>query len=268
MYRAKLLAIALLASAAFVSPVRAQTGAWTSHPVMAAEGCDNLQYVEVADFLQTHYYPSLTYGSSQDESGQQMLTNYGIAGTLVARSQACLADALELKELSDELREQTALLKSGTSMSKRQLKKQRALTAEANAEIEAAAARLEELTPEQRERFGKGSAAYLAGAYATSQLFRSIDEYLVETRKDVGQSSKPKSRFGGLPGIGKVTDSVGGVVSAFGKASDAGRIFAGLKDHVANLYETSQFLAAYSREKEIELPADATNQLAEFSDWA
>ena len=265
MYGTKLLIVTLLASAVFVSPVRAQTGSWSSHAVMAGEGCENLEYLEVADFLQVHYYPSLTYGS-KEESGQQMLTNYAIAGTLVARSQACLADALELKELSDELKEQMALLKSGTSMSKRQLKKQRALTAEANAEIEAAAAQLEELTPEQRERLGKGSAAYLAGAYATSQLFRSIDDYLVETGEVMEQSSKPKSRFGGL-GIGNVAQAVGGAVNAFGKASDTGRVFVGLKDHVLNLYETSQFLAAYSREREIELPADATNQLAEFSDW-
>lgn len=266
MYGTNLMVIAVLASVTFVSPARAERDAWSSHAVMAGEGCDNLEYVEVAGFLQTHYYPSLTYGS-KEESGQQMLTNYAIAGTLVARSQTCLADALELKELSDDLREQMALLKSGTSMSKRQLEKQRALTAEANAEIEAAAARLENLTPEQRERVGKGTAAYLAGAYATSQLFRSIDEYLADTGEAMEQQSKPKSRFGGLSGIGSVVETVGGAVSAVGKASDAGSIFVGLKDHVANLYETSQFLAAYSQEREIELPADATNQLAEFSDW-
>lgn len=247
--------------------VRAQTGNWATDPVATAGGCDNLEYVEIAQFLQTHYYPSLVYAGGKKKSGRQMLANYAIASTLVTRSQICLADALELKKLSDDLSKQAALLTGGTSMSKRQLKKQRALTAEANAEIEAATAQVDGLTPEQRERFGKGSAAYLAGAYATGQLFRSIDGYLIETKDDIKKSSGSGSGIGGLPGLGGVTEGIGGMVGAFGKAGKAGLVFVGLQDHVVNLYETSQFLTAYSQEQDIELPPDATDQLAEISDW-
>ncbi|MEM8815973.1 MAG: hypothetical protein AAGE85_09100 [Pseudomonadota bacterium] len=261
----KVLAFGLLAMS---PPAVAQTTAWTSDPVVSGEGCENLEYGEMAQFLDTYLAGSQTYAGSEKESGAQMLLNYTIASALVLRSQVCLAEALELKEIADDLKQQQAVLTSGTSLSKRQVKKQRKLTEQANAEIEATARELEELTPEQRERFGKGTAAYLFGTYATGQIFRSVDEYVVESAAEVQQDAKPKkSRFGGIPGLNQVSDAAQGAASVFRKATDVGVVFGGLKDHTVSLYETSRFLREYSEQNEIDLPDDATDRLAEVSDW-
>ena len=257
------LALALLASTA------AFANTWTSDPVVAGQGCDDLEYLQIAEFLDKYYTANEQYSSNEDQSSAAMLTNYTISSALVNRSQACLADALALKELADELREQQAVLTSGTSMSRRQVKRQRKLTSEANEEIQNAASRLDELTPEQRDRFGKGSAAYLAGTYATAQLFRGIDGYLVETAEAAKAQAEPeeKSRFSRIPGLGRVTDAAKGAVGVFQMANGVALVFKGLQDHTIELYKTSQFLRAYSDQNAVELPDDATDQLAEVSDW-
>ncbi len=260
-----LLAAGLLAAA---MPAAAQTAVWTSDPVVAGEGCENLEYGQMARFLDTYLGDSPSYGGTAEESGVQMMLNYTIASALVLRSQQCLAEALELKEIVDDLKRQQAVLTSGTSLSKRQVKQQRRLTEKANAEIEATAQQLEELTPEQRERFGKGTTAYLLGTYATGQTFRSVDEYVAESAAEAQQQAKPKkSRFGGIPGLNEVSDVAQGAASVFKKASDVTVVFAGLKDHSVSLYETSQFLRQYSERHDVEVSEGATERLAEVSDW-
>lgn len=247
-------------------PANAQT--WTSDPVVTDEGCENLEYVDVATFLESYLTASDGYEGSKKESSAAMLLHYTIASALVNRSQGCLAEALELKALTDQLKEQQALLTSGTSMSKQQVKKQRELTAEANAEIEAAAAQIEELTPEQKDRFSKGSSTYFAGTYATGEVFRSIEGYVTETSSAAAQQlSDDKPRSGLLGGLGAVADVAKGAANVFGMAKGAGYVFKGLKDHTTELVKTSQYLKSYSDDKDIELPEDATNQLTGFDDW-
>lgn len=259
----RMFAVALLV---FAFPANAQT--WTSDPVVAGEGCDDLEYVDIAVFLESYLTTSDSYEGSKKESSAAMLLHYTIASALVNRSQVCLAEALELKALTDQLKEQQALLTSGTSMSKQQVKKQRALTAEANAEIEAAAARVEELTPEQKERFGKGTSAYFAGTYATGEVFRSIEGFIAETGRAAEQQvNNGKPRSGALGGLGAMADAAKGAANVFGIAKGAGFVFKGLKDHTTELVATSQYLKSYSEQKDIELPDDATNQLTGFNDW-
>jgi len=240
--------------------------AWISDPIIQAESCDKLEYENVVTFLQTYFYPTLGYTAAQRKVGRDMMANYAIASALISRSQICLAEALELKKLTDQLKKQNAVLTSGTSMSKRQLKKQRKLTAEANEKISAAAEEAGELTPDQRKTFAMGTAAYLAGTYATAQLFRSVDDYLVETKDSVSETvestTSDTSTFG-LPGLGSVKK----VVGTFGTANTVTVLFRGLNDHVGDLYTTSRFLMDYSQRQNIELPADATDQLASMTDW-
>lgn len=253
-------------SLAVAFSANAQT--WTSDPVVTDEGCDNLEYVDVATFLESYLTASDSYEGSKKESSAAMLLHYTIASALVNRSQGCLAEALELKSLTDQLKEQQVLLTSGTSMSKQQVKKQRELTAEANAEIEAAADQIEELTPEQRDRFSKGTSTYFAGTYATGEVFRSIEGYVTETGSAAAQQlNDDKPRTGLLGGLGAMADAAKGAASVFDIAKGAGFVFKGLKDHTTELVKTSQYLKSYSDEKDVELPEDATNQLAGFNDW-
>lgn len=260
------------ASARTAEQAAVALGPWTSDPVVTGENCDNLEYEEIVGFVDRYLGDSISYGNADKESGAQMMSNYAIASTLVLRSQVCLAEALELKRLADDLRKQRDVLTSGTSMSKREMKKQRKITAKANAEIEATAADIDELTPEQRKRFGQGTAAYLLGTYATGQVFKSVDEYMIEsanaTRQEAQQAAAAtKSRFGGLPGVDKVAGAAKAGAGIFKRATETTVVFKGLKDHTVDLYETSKFLREYSSSNGVELPADATNQLAQVSDW-
>jgi hypothetical protein len=247
------------------TPIHAtETQTWMSDPVATAEGCDHLTHLEIGQFLEKYLAPSLVYGAAEEESGRQMLVNYAIANSLVTRSQICIADALELKELADELKEQNALLTSGTSMSRQQIEKQRNLSAEADSKIEAAASEIAELTPEQRERFSKGVVSYLGGTYATAKVFQSVDDYVLESRNSV-QRELTRQRGGGW--LSKVTAGATALAGGYVQAKEVTLVFSGLKDHTGNLLRTSQFLVDYSKEKEIELPADATDQLGDFGNW-
>ena len=194
-----------------------------------------------------------------------MMQHYAVASTLVTRSQICLAEALALKELADELREQQALLTSGTSMSKRQVKKQRKLTDEANEEIGEAAYALDQLTPEQKDRFRKGSAAYMAGTYATGKLYQAAEGFVRASAEEAtaDDSSSSSSKFS----LDKVKSVAGKATSIFRKGTEMTIVFRGLQDHTGDLYSTSQFLKRYAKQKDIDLPADATEQLADVSDW-
>lgn len=251
----------------------AQRSAWVNEPVVTGDGCDDLDYEKVLTFVDNYLGDGLSYGiNDEEESGAAMMENYTIASALVLRSQVCLAEALELKKLADNLRKQQSVLTSGTSLSSRQMKRQRKITAKANEEIQETAAEIDELTPEQREAFGQGAAAYLLGTYATGQVFKSVDEYMIEsaaaTRAESEQAANAtKSRFGNIPGADKVAGVAQAGVSIFKRAGETKTVFKGLKDHTVDLYETSQFLRDYSSDNGVALPADATEQLAQVSDW-
>jgi len=243
-------------------PNVAQALDWANDPIIQSEDCNNLEYPDVISFLQNFYYPTLSYSSDQRASGQQMMATYAIASALITRSQICLAQALELKKLADKLNKQSALLTSGTSMSKRQIKQQRKLTAEASTQIEKAAEQVDQLSPAQRKMFGLGSAAFMAGTYATAQLFRAVEKYMADTKEDLSEINKPKPRFG-MPNMGDVRK----VVGSFGTVNTMRVLFTGLKEHMTNLYNTSKFLLAYSKRQKVDLPPDATKQLSNVSDW-
>ncbi|MEO0423502.1 MAG: hypothetical protein AAF184_14290 [Pseudomonadota bacterium] len=236
---------------------------WASDPVMTGENCENLEWLEIGTFLERYYYSGLAYGDSSDASGARMMQHYAVASALINRSQVCLAEALELKSLADELREQQALLTGGTSLSKRQMKQKRKLTDEANAEIEEAAEALETLTPEQRDRFQKGSAAYMAGTYATGKLYQAVEGVVGSSVDSLQEETSSKSRFG----LNRVKRLAGKAKNVFQEGSQMSVVFRGLKDHTASLYKTSQFLNEYGKQRELDLPEDATGQLGEVDDW-
>ena len=262
----KTLLSTLLVSLFFISlpALSADKPAWAKHPVIASDSCDSLEYSDVIEFLKKYYYPTLGYSSKQNEAGRQMMETYAIATSLILRSQTCLAEALEIKGLTDKLKKQQKLVSSGTSMSKRELKKQRKLTTDASAKITAAAKKTEQMTPEQRKRFSLGSAAYLAGTYATARLFKTMEDYASETKDGVSAlaGSSKKSGFG-IPNMDDLKKAAG----VFGTANTVRVLFTGLQDHASNLYSTSKFLIEYSKEQKLDLPPDATEQLSSVVDW-
>lgn len=234
---------------------------WNTDPMMVSGGCDGMEYSEVLSFMAN--YVDTKYPADKKLASEKMLADYSIAAALVNRAQECLAEALQLKDLADRLRREQALLSGGTSLSRKQIKRQRKLTMEANAEIQLAARGVEKLSPAMKQSFAQGTAAYLSGTYVTTQLYRGIDDYVKVAKDKMGgtKSSHDKSTFD------SVVDVFKDFPARIGFGKSALTVMRGLHNHTLDLINTSRFLQAYSEQKAVKLPNDATKQLASVSDW-
>lgn len=231
---------------------------WASDPVVASEDCSSLDYKDVLSFLTKYFYPTLGFSDAQDKAGAQMMESYAISTSLVLRSQMCLSEALELKDVTDDLRKQQALISSGTSMSKREISKQRKLTASASAKIEQTAENIEKLTPEQRKNFTLGATTYLAGSFSTSELFKNIKAYAETTKEEVS---------GGGFLSGGMNSTFGKIKGVLGTANTIRVISGGMPEHVKTLIDSSKFLMEYADQQQIELPPEATKSLTQSVEW-
>ncbi len=238
-----------------------QPPVWASDPVVASDDCSSLNYKDVLSFLTKYFYPTLGFSDAQDKAGSQMMESYAISTSLVIRSQMCLSEALELKDITDDLRKEQALITSGTSMSKREISKQRKLTASASAKIEETAASIEQLTPEQRKNFTLGAATYLAGSFSTSELFKNIKSYAEATKEEVSGGG---FLSGGMSGMSSAFNKVKGVL---GTANTIRVISGGMPGHVKTLIDSSKFLIDYADQQQIELPPEATKSLTQSVEW-
>jgi hypothetical protein len=236
---------------------------WNSHPVIVAGGCENLEYTQIVGFLAEYIPANQTYSKSKIATAGAMQSHYTIATALVTRAQECLADALELKELGDRLRKQQAILTSGTSMSGGQIRKQRKLTAEANEEIQLAARQLANLTPVQRDRFSKGTSTYLAGTYATGQLYKAMGAYAASTASDA--KKQVDSNDGSI--LDKSVRTVNTGKEWVQATLKLRALSKNLHEHTIDLVRTGQFLRTYAEQRSVNLPSDATKRLSEVSDW-
>lgn len=220
---------------------------WNQSSVISGSDCTSLGYDDVTSFLVTYYFPTLGYDPSHKKAGKKMMESYAIASALMTRSQICMAEALELKELTDSLKKQQAILAGGSSLSEKEINKHRKNAAAADKEIRAAAEAKAELTPEQRTTFGLGAGTYLAATYATYKLFNSIEDYT--------KATKDKAKNKGL----------GGMLGGGGTAVTVALISKGVLGLLKDAVTTGGFLVDYSKEKKIGLPDDATNKLKEIA---
>jgi len=233
---------------------------WASDPVIKSEGCESLEYVDVAKFMGQHYYPAVS-NLEKKNAATNFVNTYTMSTALIMRSQACLAHALELKELSKELQTTQQLIAGGTSLSKQEVQKHRQLTAKANEEITKAAEQQKKLTPKQQKSFSLGTSTYLTGTYATVKLF-DLGKNVVGGAFNALSDASKGNVIGALGSLGK---SVTSLVS-----KDTGKVktlVSGYKDHAVNIYDTSKFLINFSKKNNIKLPTDATKDLAAVSDW-
>lgn len=250
----------VFAAAILISSVSYSSSAqWATSPVISSSDCKSLDYQDIVKFLSTYFYPTLGYSKNQDAAGREMMESYAIATALVLRSQTCMAEALELKEVSDALKKEQVLVSSGTSMSKKEIKKQRKLSADASRKIEQAAKAKKDLTPEQRKLFSVGATAYLVGTHATSELFKKIEAYSKATSKEV--------QSGGLFNRNSLEGSFNKVKGIVGTANTIRVISSGMKDHLKTLFHTSKFIMEYCKNEDIELPSEATDSITSSVEW-
>lgn len=258
-----------------VSNFATAAGAWLSSDLVTAEDCTNVGYSDVVEFIDTYYLPALGYLPAADDIEQQFFEAYAISSAVTLRSQLCLAESLELKELTDALKKEQALIKSGTSFGNNELLKQRELTNSADAQIRAATEEIGELSPEQKKTFTVGVATYLAGAYATSEMVKVVDDVAkkaAEDAKNSGDNLKdaakdPRKAIGGLFKKKDKDKSSSGIKNPLKVVTFFTELLPGVKDQVVRLFETGTYLTKFSADKGIELPADATDKLNGVLDW-
>jgi hypothetical protein len=253
----------------------AKNSAWLSNDVVTSESCTNIGYDDVVKFIDDYYLPALGYLPAADDIEEQFFEVYVISSAVTLRSQLCLAESLELKGLTDELLKEQALIKSGTSFGKNELEKQRQLTEAADLQIRQASEQVGELKPEQKKTFAMGVATYLAGAYATSEMVKVVDDVAKKAAEDAKNTGSDLKNAAKDPG-----KAIGGFFKKKDKSASDGalknpakvvtfftELLPGVKDQVKRLYTTSTYLTEFSAKNGIELPADATSKLDGVLDW-
>ena len=262
----------LLAFVAIQPAFAAKKSAWMSDKIVTSESCADLDYANVVKFIDDYYLPALAYLPQASDVEKQFFEVYVISSTVTLRSQLCLAESLELKDLTDELKKEQALIKSGTSFGKNEMQKQRELTDAANDQIRTATEQVKELAPEQKKTFTLGVATYVAGTYATSEMVKKVDDVAkqaAEDAKKTGSSLKdaasdPTKAIGGFL---KKKDKSSGIKNPAKVITFFTELLPGVKDQVQRLFETGTYLTKFSSTHGVELPADATNKLDGVLDW-
>lgn len=235
---------------------------WANEPLLAGSQCDTLTVNNVNGFLQT-YMVSQISNANAESAAKDAMDTYTLASVLVNRSQLCLAEALSLKEVSEDLLKEKEILLGGTSLGKKEIEQHREYSQQASIEIKNATAEIEKLGPEQQKSFVLGTATYLTGTYTTMQMKSALERYVAKTTnyaknlKNGVQPEKDKSYW----------DSIMDTASSFfGDGKLIYNLLAGLPDHAENMYETGKYFIEYAQQENLELPADVTD-IFNDQDW-
>lgn len=266
--------VAMGLAGAMALPAFADRG-WSNDEFISADDCTNIDYEDAVRFVDEHFLPALGYLPAADDVEEQFFKVYVLSSAVTLRSQMCLAESLELKELTDQLKQEQALIQSGTSFGRNEILKQRELSEAADAQIRAASEQIEELSPEQRKTMTVGIATYLAGAYATSEMLQTVDEVAIKAGEDAKNSADnlkdlandPGKALGGLFKKKNKSKSRNGIHNAAKVVTFFTELLPGVKDQVVRLFDTGTYLTQFSSMHAMELPADATDKLSGVMDW-
>ncbi len=261
--------IALGVAALLPFNASANDEAWLSDTIVTSENCTELSYSDTAEFMQEYYVPTLAYLPKADDIQEQFFKTYVMSSAVTLRSQLCLAEALEMKDLVAELKKEQAVIESGTSFGTNELEKQRAFTAKADEAIRAAAEEIDAIKPEQQKAFSMGVATYLAGAYSTVQMVKTVDEVAAKAADDAKEAAEKlkdakRNPFGAAKGLFGKKDKGSNPAAVVTFFTD---LLPGVKDQAVRVYDTGGYLMEFSKEKGIELPADATENLSAGIPW-
>jgi hypothetical protein len=235
---------------------------WADELLLAGSKCDTLTVENVNSFLQT-YMKSKVLNVNNESAGKDAMDTYTLASVLVNRSQLCLSEALALKNVTEDLLKEKAILLGGTSLGAKEIEKHREYSRQASTEIKTATAKIGTLAPEQQKSFILGTATYLTGTYTTLQIKSAIEDYVNETSKDIS---------GGADGsmsddiVGYWDTIVSKAGSTFGDGKLIYNITAGLPEHTENMYETGQYFIEYAQQENLDLPSDVTSMFND-QDW-
>lgn len=229
---------------------------WANEPMLKSESCGDISYKDVAEFV-IKYMPKEQDTSNVKKASKRLTTSYMVASIAVNQANLCLADALELKAVKEDLLAERELLKSGTSASKKEIKKQRQYAASASKKMQEAALKAKTLEPAQQQTFIIGASAYLLGTYNTYEIKEDGEKLLKVTEADLAKTkSKAKSGFS----LGNITDAAGKGKDYIAAIDTMKKVLAGLPKHLPKLVTTAKFFIEYADQQNLTLDEDATEE--------
>ena len=233
--------------------------AWYNEKLITCDVCDSITYDNVTSFLKAYNIEEQKQrASTKDEAkGRELMQSYTMASLLINRSQLCLAQALELKEVTEDLLKEKEILLTGTSLSKKEIKKHREYSKEAGQKIISATKKTENLTKEQQKNFSLGTATYLTGTYMTQKTVKDAHKYLDTVSNKTAKDAKAVKNSDMTTILNKGADLLP-FSSAATAAATIKNLSSGIDDHMLNLATTSKSIYRYSQKQELKLPADAT----------
>lgn len=238
---------------------------WISEALVTEDKCNTFTFDNVSSFVKSYDQAKLAADAKPEDKAAalKVMETYTLASILVNRSQLCLAEALELKETTESLLKEKEILLTGTSMTKSQIEEHRVYSMAASQEIKTAIDKAGDLQPKQRETFTLGTATYFAGSYTTAEIREDIQAYAKKTSATLSDTKDSATNGGTLQSI------MDGTIRAWESLGTAAKIMRNLGDgmdgHMKNLYQNSQFLLAYSKQQNLDLPPDATQLLSDTS---
>ncbi|WP_100642413.1 hypothetical protein [Alteromonas facilis] len=240
---------------------------WANEPLVTQTMCDSFTLENITSFTNTYARnEQLNAGSSAEQAGKQAMDTYSLAAVLVNRAQLCMAEALELKDVTDTLLLEREILTSGTSMSEKEIEKHREYSASASTEIMSYSNQIDSITPEQRKLFLLGITTYLTGSYTTAKIEDAVATYTEKASDSLQRSTQAASNS-----TNKVAGWLNAAVEVFNTSASGGSrlysIGSGLVPHLQKLYETGEYLIEYASENDIELPDNATTEFLALGGW-
>lgn len=233
--------------------------AWHNEKLVTCDECNSITYDNVKSFVDAYYREEekQSMSSNDEAAGQELMQSYTMASLLINRSQLCLAQALKLKEVTDDLLKEKAILLCGTSLSKKEIKKHREYSKEASQKIISTTRKTSTLTKEQRKNFSLGTATYLTGTYMTQKTAKDVAKYIQVIADNISNDSTAVTDSN----ITNILNKGASMLKLSGTAKAAGtlkNLSAGIDDHMLNLATTSKSIYQYSRKQNLKLPADAS----------
>lgn len=240
---------------------------WASEAIIRENQCNTFTRANIESFINSYGGASLyVLSGTADEAGIKAMGTYILSAALINKAQRCMAQALSLQETMSLLEQEKDILLSGTSFSSSEIEKHREYSAQASAQIKEYSQEIEQISPEKRQSFLLGVTTFLSGTYTTSRIQDAVVDYSKKVSDSVSQSAQ---RAQSNPN--KVVGWMQSALEVFDKSSKGGAtlyiIGSGLVPHGKNLYNTGEYLIDYSRNNNLDIPADATDEFLSVSGW-
>ncbi|MEC7470296.1 hypothetical protein SAMN05216361_0872 [Marisediminitalea aggregata] len=233
---------------------------WAKDSFLTNTSCSDLDLTVIRDFI-GRYTPERAASKQVKAASDQVMTSYVLAALAINQANICLAESLDLKSAKESLLKEREILKSGTSMSKKEIKKHRQYAAGASEEIRKKTLASQQIGPDQQKAFILGASTYLFGTYKTYQIKEDGETLIEVVEKD---AKGAKSSGFSLGGALDMATKGGDYVEA---TNTLNLVLKGMPKHLPKLVTTAQFFIEYANSQDLELDKDATEEFNSVSDW-